>query len=238
MVGIELVDTSGVVEDLRAVKDSQELAEIRKSVDLAERTFGVIRQSLRGDQTEAEIAHQIEHQIRLFGGDRCAFEPIVGVGERAALPHAVKTNKRIEESPFVLIDWGAKAGRYMSDLTRVLITGKPSTKIEKIYNIVLEAQRRAIAKIKPGVEVRTLDRAARGYIEEAGYGKKFGHGLGHGGLSSDDGEDRSPDAARLGNRRNQQQHRDQLGGKRLGRGHADFRSRLGHQNEVGFAYQR
>lgn len=177
---IELVDTHGVVEDLRAIKDSGELKEIRKSIDLAERTFSVIRSSLRGDQTEAEIAHNIEHQIRLFGGDRCAFEPIVGVGERAALPHAVKTQKRIEESPFVLIDWGAKAGRYMSDLTRVLITGKPSAKIEKIYNVVLEAQLRAIAKIKPGVSVAEVDRAARGYIEECGYGKRFGHGLGHG----------------------------------------------------------
>ena len=178
--GTEWVDTEGIVEELRAIKDAGELAEIRRSIDLAERTFAIVRNSLRGDQTEAEIAGFLEHQIRLFGGDRCAFDPIVGVGERAALPHAVKTAKRIEESSLVLIDWGAKAGRYMSDLTRVLVTGRPTQKLEKIYKIVLEAQLRAIATIRPGVPVKEVDRAARGYIEEAGYGKKFGHGLGHG----------------------------------------------------------
>lgn len=177
---VELVTAGHLVEELREVKDAGELNEINRSIDLAERTFEVIKHSLRGEQTEAEIAHNIEHQIRLFGGDRCAFEPIVGVGERAALPHAVKTSKRIEESSFVLIDWGARAGRYASDLTRVLVTGKPTAKLEKIYNIVLEAQLRAIDQIRPGVAVSDVDRAARGYIEENGFGKKFGHGLGHG----------------------------------------------------------
>lgn len=178
--GIELNPSGPVVEELREVKDAAELDEIGKSIDLAERTFQVIKHSLRGEQTEAEIAHNIEHQIRIFGGDRCAFEPIVGVGERAALPHAVKTLKRIEESSFVLIDWGAMAGRYASDLTRVLVTGKPTAKLEKIYNIVLQAQLRAIEKIRPGVAVSDVDRAARGYIEQNGHGKRFGHGLGHG----------------------------------------------------------
>lgn len=177
---VDLVDSTGVVEDFRAIKDAYEVAEIRRSIDLAQRTFRVIRESLRGDQTEAEIAHDLEHQIRLFGGDGCAFAPIVGVGPRAALPHAVKTGRRIDQSPFVLIDWGAKAGRYMSDLTRVLVTGKPPKKLKTIYDIVLEAQQRAIRKIAPGVTFAELDREARGYIESAGYGSRFGHGLGHG----------------------------------------------------------
>lgn len=180
MADLELVDSHHVVEDFRAIKDQDEIAEIRKSIDLAERSFRVIRESLRGDQTESEIGNNLEHQIRLLGGDGCAFEPIVGVGERAALPHAVKTGKRIEESSLVLIDWGAKAGLYLSDLTRVLITGKPTAKMEKIYGIVLEAQRRAIAEIGPGVSVKKVDDAARNWISEAGFGSKFGHGLGHG----------------------------------------------------------
>lgn len=177
---VELVPTVGIVEQFRSIKDPFEIEEIRKSIDLAERSFRVIRESLRGEQTESEVAHNLEHQIRLFGGDRCAFEPIVGVGDRSALPHAVKTSKKIEESPFVLIDWGAKAGLYMSDLTRVLITGKPPAKYEKIYNVVLEAQLKAIARIKPGIAAKEVDAAARGHIEKSGYGKKFGHGLGHG----------------------------------------------------------
>ena len=178
--GVDLKATDSVVIDLRAVKDESEIEEIRHSVNLAQRAFEVIRASLTPSQTEAEIAHNLEHQIRLFGGDCCAFEPIVGVGPRAALPHALKTDRRIEESPFVLIDWGAKGNKYMSDLTRVLVTGKPDDKIEKIYNIVLEAQLAAIEKIRPGVEEIEVDKAAREHISNAGYGDYFGHGLGHG----------------------------------------------------------
>lgn len=178
--GVTLVDTFSLVEKFRAIKDTFEISEIRRSISMAERTFNVIRQTLRGEQTEADVAHEIEHQIRLFGGDRCAFEPIVGVGPRAALPHAVKTDQQIGESPFVLIDWGAKAGLYASDLTRVLVTGKPPAKLKKIYNIVLQAQMKAIELIRPGISVQEVDRAARGHIEKSGYGKNFGHGLGHG----------------------------------------------------------
>lgn len=177
---ITLVQTSGLVEDLRQIKDKYEVSEIERSIGMAQRAFEVIRHSMTPNQTEAEIAHNLEHQIRAYGGDKCAFEPIVGVGPRAALPHAIKTDRQIGESPFVLIDWGAKAGQYMSDLTRVLVTGKLSSKLDKIYNIVLKAQLAAIDKIKPGVSMDVVDSAARGLIAKSGYGKKFGHGLGHG----------------------------------------------------------
>lgn len=175
-----LVPTEGLVESLRAIKDRGEIEEIQCSITMAQRAFEVIRASLRGDQTERDIAHGLEHQIRLFGGDGCSFEPIVGVGPRSALPHATKTWRRIEESPFVLIDWGAKAGRYMSDLTRVLATGKISPKLERIYGVVLSAQLAAIEKIRPGVPMHEVDHAARSVIEDAGHGRHFGHGLGHG----------------------------------------------------------
>lgn len=177
---IDLVPTENWVEDLRAVKDKHELEEIRRSIHLAERTFAVIRASLRGDQTEREIAHNLEHQIRLFGGVECAFEPIVGIGSRAALPHAVPTDRKVSESPFVLIDWGARAGLYTSDLTRVLVTSKTNAKFARIYETVLAAQLAAIREIRPGVRACDVDRAARKVIEDAGFGRKFGHGLGHG----------------------------------------------------------
>ena len=177
---IDLVPTENWVEDLRAIKDKQELEEIRRSIHLAERSFQVIRASLRGEQTERQIAHNLEHQIRTFGGVKCAFEPIVGVGSRAALPHAIPTERTISESPFVLIDWGARAGLYTSDLTRVLVTGKTNAKFAKIYQTVLEAQLAAIQAIRPGVKASEVDRAARKVIEDAGFGKNFGHGLGHG----------------------------------------------------------
>lgn len=177
---VELVDTEGWVETLRAIKDKSEIRKIRESIRVNEKAFEVIRAQLRGDQTEREIAHNLEHQIRKFGGSHCAFDPIVGVGDRSALPHGIPSNKRIEQSGFVLIDWGSRVNGYCSDLTRVLVTAKIPPKIRKIYEIVLNAQLAAIKKIRPGVPFKAVDSAARTLIEKSGFGKKFGHGLGHG----------------------------------------------------------
>ncbi|MFK7766518.1 MAG: M24 family metallopeptidase [Mariniblastus sp.] len=176
---VELVSTAGVVENIRAIKDSSEIAAIRKSIKVNQRAFEVIRAQLHPEQTELEIAHNLEHQMRTFGAAGCAFDPIVGVGARSALPHGYPTETRIKEGDFLLIDWGAQVDGYMSDLTRILVTSKIPPKLRKIYNVVLKAQLAAIKKIKPGVALKTVDLAARKTIEAAGFGDKFGHGLGH-----------------------------------------------------------
>jgi Xaa-Pro aminopeptidase len=177
---LPLVTTDGLVEQLRMIKDREEVEAIRRAVECAERAFGVIRASLRADRTEKEITDDIEHQVRLFGGDSTSFPPIVAAGARAALPHARPTGRRVGDEDFVLIDWGARHGLYMSDLTRVLVTGRISPKLERVYEVVLKAQGRAIGAIKPGVSLEDVDAAARTVIVNAGYGKYFGHGLGHG----------------------------------------------------------
>lgn len=176
----ELVPTTNLVEDLRSIKDESEIEAIRKSVDVNQRAFEFIRSQLKPDQTELQIAHNLEHQMRALGATKCAFEPMVSVGPRAALPHGRPSNIRIESSPFVLIDWGAEVGHYLSDLTRVLVTGKITPKLREIYEIVLKSQMAAIHKIRPGVSTKEVDAAARSVIDKAGYGKYFGHGLGHG----------------------------------------------------------
>ena len=171
---------AGLVESLREIKDRHEVQAIRQAVRLAERTMQVISSSLVRDQSERQVAADIEHAIRRFGGEGCSFSPIVAVGPRAALPHAPPTQRRMGESDFVLIDWGARESLYVSDLTRIFAMGRISPKLAKIYSIVLEAQRRAIKKIRPGVSMGTVDSAARSFIDQAGFGKNFGHGLGHG----------------------------------------------------------
>ena len=176
----ELVGTSGLVGQLRSIKDKIEIQKLRKAVSVCERAFGVIRAQLSADQTESQVAHNLEHEIRRFGGTECSFDPIVGVGPRSALPHAVVTDRAIGENPFVLIDWGARVSGYVSDLTRVLITGKISPKMRRIYDVVLKAQLAAIAKIRPGANITDVDKAARKVIGDVGFGKYFGHGLGHG----------------------------------------------------------
>jgi len=177
---VELVATSGLVEELRVVKDRWEIGRIREAARVAEKAFAVVRATLRPEMTEKFVADELEHQIRLFGARSSSFPNIVAVGHSAALPHAVPGERTLGESELLLVDWGADAGQYKSDLTRVLATGKISPKFERIYEVVLEAQTRAIAAIRPGVKAQDVDQVARRVIADAGYGRRFGHGLGHG----------------------------------------------------------
>lgn len=177
---LEVVSTSGLVERQRQVKDREEIAAIRRAIDLAQRGFGVIRAALRPEKTEKQVADELEHQMRLFGAAREGFPSIVAAGPRAALPHAVPGAHPVGESDFLLIDWGARADLYHSDLTRVLVTGRISPKFRRIYEIVRKAQAKAIEAIRPGVTAEEVDAAARHVIAEAGFGRRFTHGLGHG----------------------------------------------------------
>ena len=130
--------------------------------------------------TELEVAAELEYQARRFGAKALSFAAIVAVGPRAALPHATPTAAKLKSSDFLLIDWGANSGLYMSDLTRILVTGKISPKLRKVYGVVLTAKLAAINAIHPGVTCEQVDRVARKIISKAGFGKAFGHGLGHG----------------------------------------------------------
>lgn len=170
---------SGVVERLREIKDSYELELIEQSISIAERAYRATRELLHDDLTEKQIAYDIETGIRRLGGDGSAFKTIVGVGERSALPHGRPSEKRVGESSFVLIDWGAKYNLYLSDLTRVVITGKPPAKLERIYRSVWRAQQAAIEMIRPGISMSTVDLTARKVLADAGLEKRFTHGLGH-----------------------------------------------------------
>jgi len=176
----ELVRTEDWIEQMRAIKDKAEIARIRQAVQYAERAFAAVKAMLRPEHTEKEIADLLEYQMRVLGAKWSAFPTIVAVGERAALPHAIPTNRKVKENEFVLIDWGADEGWYKSDLTRVLVTGKILPKFAKVYETVARAQQAAIDLVRPGVSAHDVDAAARGVITEAGYGRLFGHGLGHG----------------------------------------------------------
>jgi Xaa-Pro aminopeptidase len=179
----ELVALEGRVEALRAVKDAGEVAAIRRAIDIAERAFAAVLEGLTPDQSEADVADALEAALRRCGARAASFPPIVAVGARAALPHArPELEARLADAPFVLIDWGAATRPlpYKSDLTRVVATGNVTSEFERVYGIVLEAQARAIAAVRPGATAESVDLAARSVIEEAGFGPYFTHGLGHG----------------------------------------------------------
>jgi Xaa-Pro aminopeptidase len=141
----------------------------------------MFRAGLRNGDTEKDAADALEAYLRRCGAASASFPPIVAVGARSALPHAWPTAAaRIGDGDFVLIDWGATATQYRSDLTRVVVTGNVSSTFENVYRTVLAAQERGIAAIRPGIRGADVDAEARSAIEEAGFGDFFNHGLGHG----------------------------------------------------------
>ena len=178
---LEIKPLTGKVEELRKVKDAEEVAEIRLAITQAERGFGMFRALLVGSMSERQAAHELEHAMRRIGADRAAFEPIVAVGDRSALPHYRPGDRHLDAASFVLVDWGAvTSSGYHSDLTRVLATGNVPAKLQELHGVVLKAQLAGIAAIRPGAKLAEVDAVARNVIEEAGYGEFFGHGLGHG----------------------------------------------------------
>jgi Xaa-Pro aminopeptidase len=177
---VAIMPIAGLVEKYRQIKDKDEIELTRKAIWQSEKAFGVIRAALRPDMTEKQIAADLEYQMRLFGAKASAFPSLIGVGPRSALPHSTPGNSRVEESDFLLIDWGASEGLYRSDLTRMIVTGRIPPKFASIYQVVLEAQTKAIEAIRPGAICQDVDAVARRIIAKAGYGRRFGHGLGHG----------------------------------------------------------
>lgn len=168
------------VERLRAVKDASEVDEIREAIDFAERAYAMFTAMLRPEDSEKSLSDAMEMYVRRAGGVSTSFPTIVAAGERAALPHAPPTDQKAGDAGLLLVDWGASGRFYKSDLTRVLATRKISPKLHKVYEVVLNAQQRAIARIRPGVKGHEVDAEARSVIARAGFGQFFGHGLGHG----------------------------------------------------------
>ncbi len=177
---IRLVPTQGAIESLGAIKTPEEIAKLRVAIKCAADGFNKIRGFIKPGISEKEISNEMDYTMRKYGAEGSAFGTIIAIDERAALPHAPVSDKKVTKDCAVLIDWGARVSGYNSDTTRVLFRGKISPLAKKIYAIVLEAQKRAIAKCRPGAVIKDIDAAARDYITQKGYGKYFGHSLGHG----------------------------------------------------------
>ena len=179
--GVELVGLKDKVEDLRVVKDEGEVGLIREAIEQAESAFAELRAQLTRAMSEKGVADLLERLMREHGASSAAFPPIVGVGQNAALPHyRPSAGTRLDADDLLLIDWGATGRQYRSDLTRTIVTGKVTPKFAEVYQVVLAAQLRGIAAIRPGVTGREVDAEARAVVVEAGFGANFDHGLGHG----------------------------------------------------------
>lgn len=177
---VELTPLADLSEDLRRIKDPDEIASTYQALRIAESVFRQVVKGLKPGMSEKAIAWEIETGLREAGADNLSFPVIVASGPNSALPHAVPGDRCIEIGEPILIDWGCKLHGYCSDTTRTVILGPPDDTFLKVYHCVLEAQQRAIAAIKAGANTRIVDSAARDHIHNNGYQGKFGHGLGHG----------------------------------------------------------
>lgn len=177
---IRLAGVEGVVEKLRIIKDDNEIEALRRSVLLNEQVFEKIYANLLDCTTEIDVAIALETTMRRMGAEKPSFPTIVATGERGALPHAVPETHPLQPGKSLTIDMGLILDGYCSDMTRTFALGKPDEKYMKIHRIVRKAQLAGIDAVRAGVTGASVDKAARKVIEDAGYGKYFGHSLGHG----------------------------------------------------------
>jgi Xaa-Pro aminopeptidase len=178
--GRHFVSEKKIFETVTAIKDDGEIALIRYAVQITDKVFKKILTLIRPGIRECDIAAEISYWHRKYGAECDAFDPIVASGERGALPHARASDKIIRLGEMVVLDFGCRYCGYHSDLTRTIAVGKPLAKMKKIYNIVFEAQKKAIDTVHHGVAARSVDAAARKHIRQTGNGRYFIHSLGHG----------------------------------------------------------
>lgn len=178
----ELIPLDDGLGAMRMVKETEEVEKIRKAVGIAEKAFGEIRSKVHPGSRERDLAVEFEYLARRYGSDTLPFDPIVASGSRSALPHARSSEKVLGGDELVVIDYGARADGYASDQTRTLYlgNGKDPKQKKEIYRVVQEAQQEAISAIRPGIEAREVDRAARSRITKSGWGDHFLHSTGHG----------------------------------------------------------
>ena len=177
---IKLNLDKSVIQDLRKIKNSKEISQIRKAAVATRKGMQVAAETIVPGIKESEVIAEIEYAIKKQGSFKMAFETIVASGKGSAFPHGNISNKKICKGDTVVVDIGAKYNFYCSDMTRSFVVGTPSEKQKKIFQIVTKAQIKAMGNIKDGVNANYVDGIARKVIEKENYGKYFVHSLGHG----------------------------------------------------------
>lgn len=177
---VQLVPLVNLIEELRMVKDEQEIEAIHRAQCIAQKAFKETLPLVKHGLREVDLALELEYRIKMAGGESIAFETIVASGYRSALPHGSASKKIIMPGEPVLFDFGTSINGYHSDCTRMTFPSGMTEEMSSVLKIVKEAQRAAIEKLKPGMMANEVDKIARDIIKESGYGELFGHGLGHG----------------------------------------------------------
>lgn len=179
-LNISLIPLSSPLQQMRLIKDENEIDLLRKAAALANEGCQMVISSLREGITEEELAFELEFFWKKRGAKKLSFDPIIAFGKNSSMPHYRAGRTILKEGMHVLIDIGVVYQHYHSDMTRVVYFGKPDPRIQTIYAVVKEAKQKAIELCHPGTLIGELDRIARSFIVEKGYGEYFTHSLGHG----------------------------------------------------------
>lgn len=171
---------AGMVEALRAIKDAEEIEQLRASVLLSASLFQTALNTIRPGTAESLIAGELELQARRGGAEKMSFDTIVAAGPRSALPHGRASNQPIPAAGFIILDYGVILAGYCSDMTRTVHVGRASRGHRRMYQAVQEAQLASIEAVQPGIAAGEVDKAGRGLLKKAGYGAYFTHSTGHG----------------------------------------------------------
>jgi Xaa-Pro aminopeptidase len=177
---LEIVPTTGIVEDLRVRKEPEEVAAMRDAAAIVDRALDALADRPLAGTPERDVAWTLEGALRAAGAEGVSFPIIVAAGANGAVPHHEPGLEPIPGEGLVVVDLGARVDGYASDCTRTFATGPVPEELERAYAVCREAQAAALAAVRPGLAAKDLDAVARDRIAEAGYGDAFGHGLGHG----------------------------------------------------------
>ncbi|MDU5021977.1 MAG: M24 family metallopeptidase, partial [Clostridiales bacterium] len=175
----KFVNSSYIVDTLRSSKDEEEKDLMRKASALNDEAMKILKSIISDDLTEKQLANKLAGIYEDLGADGFSFSPIIGFGPNGADPHGTPGDRKVKVGDSIILDIGCVKDNYCSDMTRTVFYKEAPEKAKEIFEIVLEANKRAIALVKPGVRFCDIDAAARDYITEKGYGKYFTHRTGH-----------------------------------------------------------
>ncbi|VAX37770.1 Aminopeptidase YpdF (MP-, MA-, MS-, AP-, NP-specific) [hydrothermal vent metagenome] len=177
--GVKLCAANNCVEVFRETKDIQEVKHIREALKIHGQAYNMLKKVVRPGLSERDILLKLENFVKAKGAG-FSFDTIIASGPNSCYPHAHVTDRKLRRDEPVLIDMGIDLNGYKSDLTRMFFLGRMPQLVRQVNDHVDQSQRRAIAKIKAGVPVADVDRAARSYLAKHRLAKYFGHALGHG----------------------------------------------------------
>lgn len=174
----ELVETEGIIEKQRRIKDEEEINDIKKACEITDQCFEFLKKYIKIGMTEREIAYKIQEFFIKNGAEGISFDPIVATGANSSMPHAEPTDRKIEYGDIILIDLGCKYNGYCSDMTRTIFMGKLDDTIKSVYDIVLNVQKQALDEMKDGANIKNITKTA---IQELKINRfDLVHALGHG----------------------------------------------------------